>query len=161
MSVEADTSRAPKRTDRRRKWRNRRPASKRLDLTPEEAERREKERLEKQAREFVSVRVNKAEKATIAKRAAAYGMSLSEFTRTVLLSGLKEPPPPRTDPEAVRLLAFELSKVGTNLNQIAKRANEAAKMGGDKEAQALFAMETEARGLVAQIAGTLAHVIEL
>lgn len=160
MSADADTSRAPKRADRR-KWRNRRPAGKRLDLSPEEAERREQERRERQAREFVSVRVSKAEKETIAKRATAYGMTLSEFARTVLLSGLKEPPPPRTDPAAVRALAFELSKLGTNLNQLARRANEAAKIGSDKEQAALHSMETGLRTLSAEIAGTLAHVIEL
>jgi hypothetical protein len=88
-------------------------------------------------------------------------MSLSDFARTVLLSELKEPPTPRTDPAAVRALVFELSKVGTNLNQLARRANEAAKIGGDKELAALMAMETELRSLNAQIAGTMAHVIEL
>jgi hypothetical protein len=88
-------------------------------------------------------------------------MNKSDFIRTVLLSGLKEPPPPRTNPAAVRRLAFELSKVGTNLNQLARRANEAAKLGGAKELAALLAMETELRRLGAQLAGTMSQVIEL
>jgi hypothetical protein len=153
-------SRARSRTGRPRKWGNRRPQAKRPDLAPEEAERRAQERREKQAREFISVRMNKAEKATIAARASAYGMGLSSFVCTVLLSDLKEPPP-RTDPAALMKLAYELSKVGTNLNQLAKRANEAARIGSDKELAALMAMETELRSLTAEIAGALALVMEL
>ena len=159
-TTDAD-SRAHSRSGRPRKWGNRRPPGQRLALTPEEAERRAQERREKQAREFISVRMNKAEKATIAARASAYGMRLSDFVRTVLLSDLKEPPPPRTDPAALMKLAYELSKVGTNLNQLAKRANEAARIGGDTELAALMAMETELRSLTAEIARTLARVIEL
>lgn len=161
MSAEADTSRAQKRTERRHKWRNRQPAGKRLDLTPEEAERREKRRQAGLRKKFVGAFVTEAEKETIETRARGYGMKQSDFIRMVLLSSLKEPPPPRTDPAALRSLAFELSKLGTNLNQLARRANEAAKIGSDKELAALQSMETGLRSLSAEIAGTLAHVIEL
>ena len=153
--------RAKPRPGRAHKWGNRRPAGKRPALTPEEAERREERKRAGQRKAFIGSFVTDAEKETIAARAAAYGMMQSDFIRTVLLSDLKEPPPARTDPDALRRLAFELSKVGTNLNQLAKRANEAARIGGEKELEALLAMETELRSLTAQIAGTLAHVIEL
>ena len=146
---------------RPRKWGNRRPLAKRLDLAPEEAEKREDKRRGKYARRFLSVRMTDAEKETIKRRATAYSMSLSDFARTVLLSELKEPPPSRTDPAAIRALMFELSKVGTNLNQLAKRANEAAKIGGEKELAALMAMEAELRAVAAQIAGTMSCVIVL
>jgi hypothetical protein len=126
-----------------------------------EAEKREDKRRGKYARQFLSVRMTDAEKETIKRRATAYSTSLSDFARTVLLSELKEPPPPRTDPGAIRALVFELSKVGTNLNQLAKHANEAAKIGGDKELAVLVAMETELRGLTAKIAAALSRVIEL
>jgi hypothetical protein len=145
----------------RRKWRNRKPLDKRLDLTPEQAEAKAAARKKKQASYFLTVRLTSDDEATIRRRAESYGMSLSEFVRTVVLSGLKEPPPPRTDPAAVRALAFELSKLGTNLNQLARRANEAAKVGSDKELATLQSMETGLRALEAEIAGTLAHVIEL
>jgi hypothetical protein len=145
----------------RRKWRNRKPVGKRLDLTPEQAEAKAEARKKKQANYFLTVRLTTDERETVKRRAESYRTSLSEFVRTVVLSGLKEPPPPRVDPAAVRALAFELSKLGTNLNQLARRANEAAKIGSDKEMQALQSMETGLRALSAEIAGTLAHVIEL
>lgn len=159
--TDAVLHRTKSRADRPRKWSNRRPTAKRLDLSPEEAEQREARKRIGQRRAFVGAFVTDAEKETIGSRSEAYGMKQSDFIRTVLLSELKEPPPPRTDPAAVRALAFELSKVGTNLNQLARVANEAAKLGGDKDAQALFAMETELRRLGAQLAGTMSRVIEL
>ncbi len=153
---------APERiAERPRKWGNRRPVSKRLDLTPGEAEKRAQKKVAGRRTKFIGAFVTEAEKETVATRSIAYGMKQSDFIRTVLLSGLKEPPPPRTDPAAVRALAFELSKVGTNLNQLARVANEAAKLGGDKDARALLAMETELRRLGAQLAGTMSQVIEL
>lgn len=161
MPISTDDPEGPKRAEGPRKWGNRRPVSKRLDLTPDQAESRAEKRRAKHARQFLSVRVTDAEKETVKTRATAYGMSVSDFARTVLLSGLKEPPPPRTDPAAVRHLAFELSKVGTNLNQLARRANEAAKLGGDKELASLLALETSLRTLGAQLAGTMSRVIEL
>jgi hypothetical protein len=154
-------SRAKTPTGKPRKWGNRRPLAKRLDLTPDESEKREEKRRGKYARQFLSVRMTDAEKETIKRRAAGYGMKVSDFARTVLLSDLKEPPPSRTDPAAIRALAWELSKVGTNLNQLARRANEAAKIGGEKEVAALTGMETELRAVAAEIAKTMAHVIEL
>ena len=158
--IDAD-SRAKTPTGKPRRWSNRRPLAKRLDLTPEEAAAREEKRYGKRARQFLSVRMTDAEKETIKRRAAGCGMKVSDFARTVLLSDLKEPPPARTDPAAVRALAWELSKVGTNLNQLAKRANEAAKIGGEKELAALMTMEMELRAVTARIAETMMHVIEL
>jgi hypothetical protein len=154
-------SRAKMPTGKPRKWGNRRPLGKRLDLSPEEVAAREEKRYGKRARQFLSVRMTDAEKETIKRRATAYGMSLSDFARIVLLSDLKEPPPSRTDPTAIRALAWELSKVGTNLNQLAKRANEAAKIGSEKELAALIAMEAEVRAVAERIAETMMHVIDL
>ena len=161
MPITDADSRAQSRTGKPRKWGNRRPLSKRLDLTPEEAAQRVEKRRGKYARQFLSVRMTDAEKETIKRRAAGYGMKVSDFARTVLLSDLKEPPPPRTDPAAVRALAFELSKVGTNLNQLAKRVHEAAYVSSAKEIETLMAMEMELRAVTAQIVDTMAHVIEL
>ncbi len=139
--------------DRRpRKWRNRRPPDRRLDLSPEEADQAAARKRLGQRKAFVGAFVTDDEKETIAARAQRYGMRQSDFIRTVLLSNVKEPPPPRTDPAAVRALAFQLSKVGTNLNQLAKIANET---------HDLFELERELRALSAQIAASLARVIEL
>ena len=105
--------------------------------------------------------VTTSERADLDARAARTGETLSQLCRRVLLAEPGHMPPPRTDPAAVRALVFELSKVGTNLNQLARRSNEAAKIGGEKELAALMAMETELRSLNAQIAETMARVIEL
>jgi hypothetical protein len=52
------------------------------------------------------------------------GNRLSDFARIVLLSDLKAPLPPTRNVEAINALAFQLSKIGTNLNQLAKYTNE-------------------------------------
>ncbi len=143
--------RTQSRTDRPRKWGNRRPATKRLDLTPEEAERRAAEREAKRRKAFIGAFVTEAEKATVAGRATSYGMKQSDYIRTVLLSGLKEPPPARTDAAAIRALSFQLSKIGTNLNQLAKVANETHRLDFD----------VELRSLAAQVSGALVQVTEL
>jgi Mobilization protein NikA len=154
-------SRAHLRPAKSRAWGNRRPLAKRLDLTAEEAAQREDKRRGKYARQFLSVRMTDAEKETIKRRAASYGMKVSNFARAVLLSDLKEPPPSRTDPALIRGLMWELSKVGTNLNQLAARANEAGKVSADRKARVLLDMEAELRGLTDQIANALSRVIEL
>jgi hypothetical protein len=147
--------------DRAQKWRNRRPTGKRLDLTPEEAEAAEERKRQGQRKAFIGAFVTDAEKETIAKRAERYGMKHSDFIRTVLLSDLKEPPPPKVDPAAVRELAFQLSKVGTNFNQFTARANEAAKIALDKQLLVLLAMEKQAQAVMAEIAEAVRRVIEL
>ena len=161
MTETTANSRAKRAPARPRKWGNRRPAAKRIDLTPEEAERREQEWQAQRRARALHVQVSEAERAMIEARAAAYGMTLSDFIRTVLLSDLKEPPPARTDPDALRRLAFELSKVGTNLNQLAKRANEANKISAEKERRTLLQMESTLTALTAEIAGTLEKVMAL
>jgi hypothetical protein len=110
---------------------------------------------------YFGFQVTPAQKAEIEKRAKATGMSPSNFARIVLLSDLKAPAPSVRDPETIRALMVEISRVGTNLNQLARRANEAAKIGGEKELAALMVMETELRSLNAQIAESLVRVIEL
>jgi hypothetical protein len=57
------------------------------------------------------------------KRAKDSGNSLSDFVRIVLLSDLKEPAPPAHDPAVIRELAWQISQVGKNLNQLAFVAN--------------------------------------
>jgi hypothetical protein len=157
----ADNSRAKRAAASPRKWGNRRPVGKRLDLTPEEAAARDKKRQAKLKQKFVGAFVTEAEKKTIADRAKGYGLKESAFIRTVLLSDLKEPLPPKIDPEAVRALAFELSKVGTNFNQGIAKINAAAKVSTEKSAKELLAMAAQFQAMKDQIAIALARVIEL
>jgi hypothetical protein len=107
-----------------RAWGNRRPVAKRLDLTPDEAERREVERRAALRTSALHVQLTQAEKAEIVGRAKKTGNRPSDFARIVLLSDLKAPAPPARDPEAINALAFQLAKIGTNLNQLAHIANE-------------------------------------
>jgi len=161
VPVKAPERSASQRANRPRKWGNRRPVSKRLDLTPAEAEAKEQKRQGQLRKKFVGAFVTEREKKTIADRASSYGMKESAFIRTILLSDVKEPPPPKTDPEAIRALAFELSKVGTNLNQGIAKANAAAKVSTGKSAQTLLAMAKQFQAITDQIAVAVARVIEL
>ncbi len=77
--------------------------------------------------------------------------AFSDYIRIVLLSDLKAPLPSKTDPEAVNALAFQLSKIGTNLNQLAKVANETHRLQ--------FAARL--RAIADQIEASLVRVTEL
>jgi Bacterial mobilisation protein (MobC) len=135
----------------RREWRNRRPAAKQLRRTAEEIAQQEEERRAAQRTSALHVQLTKAEKAEIAARAKKSGNRVSDFARLVLLSDLKAPAPAERDPEAIRALAFQLSKIGTNLNQLAKIANETRTLP----------RETEFRVISAQLVAAFEKVIEL
>jgi hypothetical protein len=77
---------------------------------------------------FVGFYVTPSERAEIDARAESVGLSLSVFARIVMLSDLKKPAPPAYDREALRTLAFQISKIGTNLNQLAHHANATGSM---------------------------------
>lgn len=150
--TESSASNAPSApATRPRKWRNRRPVAKRAELAAQEIAHRQEQAQRGKRKAFVGAFVTEAEKRTVTERAKRYGMKESAFIREVLLSDLKDPPPPRTDPEAVRALAFQLSKIGTNLNQLAHIANETHRLR----------FEADLRALSAQIAASLERVIAL
>jgi hypothetical protein len=73
---------------------------------------------------FYGFNCTPSQKREIQRRARAAGLDPAEFDRIVMLSDLKSPAPTQRDPGAIRALAFQLSKIGTNLNQLAKIANE-------------------------------------
>ena len=77
---------------------------------------------------IIQSRVAPGERATIQSKADATGVSISELIRYAVLN--YRPPPSRIDRQAVNLLLAELarnraelSKVGSNLNQIAHHLN--------------------------------------
>jgi len=76
-----------------------------------------------------------AERTELDARADATGRSLSDFARIVLLSDLKAPAPSARDPQAIRALAVEISRVGNNVNQIAHVANESGALPVGKALQ--------------------------
>jgi hypothetical protein len=146
----AGTAGTTKRTYRR-KWRNSRPPAARLDVSPDERAAAEVEKARKQLSVLLSVRFTKAEKETIERRAKKLGIRLSDFVRIVLLSDLKEPAPPAHDPAVIRELAWQLSKIGTNLNQMALVANK----------ERILPRIAEFEAASAQIAGAIERVLAL
>jgi hypothetical protein len=148
---DAGTSAATTTKAKRRKWRNRRPPWARLDLTPEQRKAEEEKRRAKLRTAHIGVQFTPAERAEIVKRAKASGISLSDFVRIVLLSDLKAPAPPAHDLEAIRDLSVQLSKVGTNLNQLAKLANECRAMPH----------QAELKPITDQIASLFAKILDL
>ena len=86
--------------------------------------RRSKEDAGERRTSFLGVHLTPTERAILEQRAQTTGLSLSEFARIVLLSDLKAPAPSARDPQAIRALAVEITRVGNNVNQLAKIANE-------------------------------------
>ena len=70
----------------------------------------------KKREEFIKFRVTEIEKETIQKRAEKQGLKVSDFGRKMLLNG--------TVFVLEKEEVFNLKKIGINLNQIAKHANQ-------------------------------------
>jgi hypothetical protein len=100
---------------------------------------------------FLGVQLTPSERAELDARAAAVGRHLSEFARIVLLSDLKKPAPSARSPDAIRALALEITRVGTNLNQLAHIANERRELPRKAEFEAV----------AARLVATLEKVMEL
>jgi hypothetical protein len=136
VTPSADPTASGRSPQRRRAW-QRRPLSRRLDLTPEQIEAQEAERRSKLRTAGLRIQLTPDERAEIERRAKASGNRLSDYARIVLLSDLKAPMPPARDPEAMKALAFQLSKIGTNLNQLAKYTNERRALPHDADLKGL------------------------
>lgn len=96
------------------------------------------------------VRVTMAEKLQIDENAARSGLDYSEFVRRVLLGvRITKPRPANTADRllsALNDLAFEVSKLGTNVNQIAARLHQT-----DRLPAHMPELVEEMRGLVVRI----------
>ena len=73
---------------------------------------------------FLGIHLTPSERGELERRAAATGRTLSDFARIVLLSDLKAPAPSARDPRAIRELTVEITRVGTNQNQLTKLAHQ-------------------------------------
>ena len=74
--------------------------------------------------QHVGIQLTENEKKELRFRAAKTGRKLSDYCRIVLLSDHKAPAPSARSPEAIRELVVALNRVGNNVNQLAKVANE-------------------------------------
>jgi hypothetical protein len=78
---------------------------------------------------FMGTNVTPRERDEAQRRAAIMGRRLSDFLRLAALSDrFPEAIQPRLPPEVGRMLAFELARIGTNLNQLSYHANATGAM---------------------------------
>ena len=71
----------------------------------------------------VPIRFSKEERDSLFEQAKSFGVSLSEFVRR---AALKRRLPPAPAPQINRDIYQELSRIGNNLNQVAKKIHEGA-----------------------------------
>ncbi len=71
-------------------------------------------------------------RAALDRKAANAGLPLAEFARRTLLADRAGPAPapsrPSLDPKTATALLGELGKIGSNINQMARRANQAGRI---------------------------------
>jgi hypothetical protein len=93
-----------------------------------------------------SVRVTRAELAALTARARANRLSLSRYLVEAGLGAPETLPDPALRQERERAL-FHLRKVGTNLNQLARRLNSGGPVATEQLAATLQAVRTAAEAL--------------
>jgi hypothetical protein len=76
----------------------------------------------RQKQKKITVRLSDGEYDTISEKAKQLGITGAEYFRKVGLE--KRISSPKVDLEAGKLIAYELRKIGNNLNQLARLANQ-------------------------------------
>lgn len=71
---------------------------------------------------MITIRLNDDEKEKLIRAAQEQGLSLSDYVRATLL-GARTVRRKKSNCKELQLVAYELNKIGTNLNQIARRVN--------------------------------------
>jgi Bacterial mobilisation protein (MobC) len=94
--------------------------------------------------EVVPIRFSKEERDSLLSQAKSFGVSLSEFVRRAALKRRLPPAPP---PQINRDIYQELSRIGNNLNQVARKIHEGA-VSVDLE---LVGTLTELKGVVKEV----------
>jgi hypothetical protein len=99
----------------------------------------------------LGVQLTPTEQAELADAARLQGARTSEYVRELLFRRSSAVvASTRRNPEAAALLR-ELSAIGNNLNQLAKRANETRRVGSEADLQAALELQKQA----------IAHVLTL
>jgi Bacterial mobilisation protein (MobC) len=99
----------------------------------------------------LTVKLTQTERHEAERRAASAGLALSTYARLKLTGGHAPAAILGRDPRAIRQLANEIARVGNNLNQLAKVANQTGRLDHERALR-------EVRD---RIADALARVIEL
>lgn len=108
----------------------------------------------------VLIRLSEREKRTLKRKAANYGMTVSDYART-LLANSDDATIRVIDTEPLRKAAHELAKQGTNLNQFMKFLNTyGIKVFDAGEAQRVLAREVETFMEVAEALAALRREAE-
>lgn len=83
---------------------------------------------------IIGVRVSPVEQAEIEAAAEAAGLTVASFIRVNILNNLETETrtAPRLDKTLLSQLLAQLGKVGSNINQIARRLNEGGQVGADR-----------------------------
>lgn len=92
----------------------------------------------------VPIRFSKEERDSLLSQAKSYGVSLSEFVRRAALKRRLPPAPP---PQINRDIYQELSRIGNNLNQVARKIHQGA-----------VAVELELVGTLTELKGVVKEV---
>ena len=98
-------------------------------------------------RTTMSIRVSERERREIEEKAAATGMTPSAYIRTMALDGGNVD---TTSHEDRQKLMYELSTIGNNINQIARKAN--AGFASREETTRALRMLDEVYGLLYEVA---------
>ena len=77
---------------------------------------------------LIGFQVSPSERADLDARVKETGETLSQMCRRLTLAEATSPPTSPRDAKAIRELSLALVRIGTNVNQLAHRANEARRV---------------------------------
>jgi len=99
--------------------------------------------------EFAGCQLTPSERADLEAWATAAGLSISEYLRRLIYG--RHLPPPTVSRSDLRAVAVEITRVGTNLNQLAYQANVAGQIRSEEMLHAVLD----------QVVAAMARVVEL
>ena len=91
--------------------------------------------------ELLGVKLTPSQSAALAGRAAASGLPVSALARSLLTGGRL--PKPGADPAALRALMAEINRLGNNINQMARVANQTGRIRSEAALEAVTAQIIE------------------
>lgn len=106
--------------------------------------RRRKDDAAERRTAFLGVQLTPSEKAELVRRAELVSRNVSDYARIVLLSEHKAPAPSTRDSGAIRQLAVAITRVGTNINQLAHVANAINEIPSERVLREVSAQIVEA-----------------